>query len=275
MEVKEKVETFSGEGYGIGRIKSEHSDNNYSYVVWCTKTSDCIVIDPNDPVSVLNYIRDRGLSVKYVIDTHCHPDHILGNDPVIKVTLGKILVHPLGFDLVSPRSATVEDGEVIKFGEQEITVAYAPGHTPEHILLLMDGEAFTGDTLFLSGVGNLRHGGVAEDLFNTIETKILTLPDGTRVWPGHDYAEANLRFAVNVEPKNRDAKKKLTDVEKAIKKGADPAPTTIGEEKKYNPFLRFGSPEIEKEMEKRNPGFSGGSPFAVFSEFRRLRDGWK
>ncbi len=59
------------------------------------------------------------------------------------------------------------------------------------------------------------------------------------------------------------------------KKGADPAPTTIGEEKKFNPFLRFTSPEIEKELEKKNPEFKGGSPFAVFSEIRRQRDGWK
>lgn len=275
MEAKEKVETFSGKGYGIGRIKSERSDNNYSYVIWCTKTSECVVVDPNDPVPVLNYIRDRGLSVKYIIDTHCHPDHILGNDPVLKVTLGKILVHPLGFDLVSPRSATVKDGEVIKFGELEIEVAYAPGHTPEHILLLMDGEAFTGDTLFLSGVGNLRHGGVAEDLFNTIETKVKTLPDGTRVWPGHDYAETNLRFAVDVEPKNPDAKKKLADVKKLVKKGKDPEPTTIGEEKKYNPFLRCDSPEISKVLSKKNHDWKGGSPFSVFTELRRLRDGWK
>lgn len=268
------MDIFSGEGYGIARIKAPESDSNYNYVVWCGETSACAVIDPFDPVPILNFIRDRGLRVKYIINTHCHPDHIQGNDPILKVTLSEILVHPLGRDMVSPRSSAINDGDRIDIGRISMEVRHTPGHCPEHVILLLGENVFTGDTLYLAGCGNLKHRGDAETLFATMDSKIRSLPDGLRIFPGHDYAEANLRFALDIEPGNKAAKKKLADISKLAKKGKEPGLTTIGEEKTYNPFLRYDSPAIKKELKKRNPSIADSSA-AYFTELRKLRDDWK
>lgn len=268
------MDTFTGPGYGIARIRAEDSDNNYSYVIWCSETSECVVIDPNGPIEILNFIRDNGLSVKYVINTHCHPDHIEGNDPILKVSLSKILVHTLGREKVTPRSAPIEDGDTIKFGNLEIKVVHTPGHCPEHVTLIFEDYVFSGDTLFLSGCGNLKHRGNAEDLFKSLDTVYRKFPEEYKVFVGHDYSDANLRFAFDIEPGNKDAKKKLDEINKNHEKGKEPAPTTIGEEKKYNPFLRFDEPSLVSELKKRNPELDG-SPMSVFKELRKLRDDWE
>jgi hydroxyacylglutathione hydrolase len=138
----------------------------------------------------------------------------------------------------------------------------------------MGENVFTGDTLYLAGTGNLKNRGDADELFHTIETRIRTLPDDLRIFPGHDYSEPNLRFALDLEPGNKEAAKRLKQIEKLRLKGKEPAPTTIGEEKKYNPFLRYDSPEITKELRKRNPAL-GDSKASYFVELRKLRDDWK
>lgn len=268
------MDTFSGDGYVIARIRAPDSDSNFSYIISCTETSECAVIDPYDPIIILNYIREKSLSVKYIINTHCHPDHIKGNDPILKVTLSKILVHPLGIDLVSPRAGTVIDGDEIAVGKLTLDVIHTPGHCPEHLTLLMGDNVFTGDALFLSGCGNLKHGGNAEQLFKSIETKLRSLPDSSRIFVGHDYSDANLGFTLSLEPSNREAKKKLDEINKMHSKGKDPAPTTVGEEKSYNPFFRLDSPEIIEALRKKNKRL-GSSPFSIFKELRKERDRWK
>ncbi len=268
------MDVFSGTGYGIARIRAPESDNNYNYIVWCGETSECAVIDPFDPVPILNIIRDRGLSVKYIINTHCHPDHIKGNDPILKVTMSEILVHPLGRDMVSPRSRALNGGDTIEVGKLSMSAIHTPGHCPEHVILVMGENVFTGDTLYLAGTGNLKNRGDAEELFRTMENTVRTLPDGLRVFPGHDYSEPNLRFALDLEPGNKEAAKRLKQIEKLRLKGKEPAPSTLGEEKKYNPFLRYDSPGIMKELRKRNPDLGEGKS-SCFIELRKLRDGWK
>ncbi|HSE84206.1 MAG TPA: hydroxyacylglutathione hydrolase [Thermodesulfobacteriota bacterium] len=267
------MDTFIESGYGIARIPIKKSDNNYNYVVWCTETLECAVIDPLNARAALSFIRNHGLRVKYIINTHTHPDHIEGNDGILKVTMAKILVHPEKRMSVSPRSEPVEEGDVIEVGKQKIRVIHTPGHCPEHISLVLGENIFVGDTLFLAGCGNLKHRGNAEQLYGSIAFKLRPLPDNFRVFVGHDYSEANLRFALSIEPENDAAKAKLSEVRFSYSQEKEPSPTTIGEEKRYNPFLRFDAAKIVENVRKKKPSI-GNDPKAIFKFLRDLRDEW-
>lgn len=269
------MDIYNEDGFSIARMRIEDSDNNYNYIVWCNKTNECAVIDPIDPIRILNFIRDNGLMVKYVINTHCHPDHISGNDPILKVSLSlisKALVHPLGVELIGTRYETVNEGDTISVGDIEINVIHTPGHCPEHISLIIGNNIFVGDTVFVGGCGNIKHRGVVEDLYQSL-SKIRELPDEYRMFVGHDYAESNLKFALDLDPNNEAAKTKLKEIEKATSDNKVIPPSTLGEEKKYNPFMRFDEAILIDELKKRNSELEA-EPGSVFKELRELRDDW-
>lgn len=257
------------DGFTIHQFLVDQSGSNYNYILSCNETKECVVIDPIDVITIMQIIRENDFRVKYVINTHTHPDHIHGNDPVIKVFLeSKILVHKEGLDNVSPRSEIVDEGDEIKFGNQIIKVFYTPGHCPEHITLQIGDYLFIGDTVFVSGCGNTRYGGDPEILYQTFADKVMNFNDNLKLLVGHSYAENNLEFALSIDPDNASAKAKLKEVQEIGEKI-----TTIGEEKTFNPFMRLNDPNIISSLKNDHPDMKD-DPKSVFIKLRELRNSW-
>lgn len=174
------------------------------------ETRECMLIDPgcyhrHEEEELANFIRDNKLNLKVLINTHCHVDHVLGNNfvkekykvgliihPVEEETLRSVKVYaPLyGFAHYADSHADqfVEDGDVIRFGKTELKVLFVPGHSPGHIALLNETEKFciAGDVLFRNGIGRTDlPGGDYGILIKSIREKILTLSDDVAIYPGH------------------------------------------------------------------------------------------
>ena len=182
----------------------------FAYLVGCEQTGQALVIDPaGDEDRIVAEARKQGLEIVLIVNTHGHPDHTCGNARMKELTGAPIVVHAadagpmvspaaqdfarmLGCAGTPPADRTVEDGEVLQVGrEVSLEVISTPGHTPGSICLYTPGHVFTGDTLFVGGVGRTDlPGGSWPTMLRSIQERILTLPDDTIVWPGHHYGPA-------------------------------------------------------------------------------------
>jgi hydroxyacylglutathione hydrolase len=176
------------------------------YIVSCEKTKKAAIIDPGgDEDRILDYCNQNQLQVEYIINTHGHPDHVCGNARIQEETGARIVMHSadaayfsdpaikdyfssLGLPESPPIALTVEDGDTIAIGEEQLQVIHTPGHTPGGISLYCAPHCFTGDTLFVGAVGRTDFpGGSMEQMTTAIQKRLLTLPPETIVWPGHGY----------------------------------------------------------------------------------------
>ena len=193
------------------------------FIVGCEKTREAAVIDPGDDTDkILMTLAGLKLKVKYIINTHGHFDHVGGNKRMKDATGADILIHSLDaqmLDYISqsasawgmnaedspPPDRMLKDGDEVKFGNITLKVIHTPGHSPGGISLYSDGFVFVGDTLFAGSIGRTDFpGGDFETLLSSIRKKLFVLGDDVRVFSGH---------------------------------GPE---TTIGAEKKYNPFAGQG-----------------------------------
>ena len=159
---------------------------NFSYIIGDDKTHLGVIIDPGfDTEKILNKAVQMKLTIKYLIDTHEHPDHISGNMDLSEKTGAKIVAHK---DAKIKKDLAVKDEEIISVGETNIKVLHTPGHSPGSICLLVDNKLITGDTLFVGECGRIDlPGGNAEDLYHSFFDKILKISDNVEIYPGHDY----------------------------------------------------------------------------------------
>lgn len=175
------------------------------YVAGCEETKEGVVIDPGDEAErILAVVKELGLTIKYILNTHAHFDHILANGPLVEATGAPLALHPLDlpllrqsggaslFGLSAPASPDPDlelaEGDSIRFGTHRLQVLYTPGHTPGHVSFY-EAQAnliFDGDVLFAGGIGRTDlPGGDYETLLNSINEKLMTLPDETTVCSGH------------------------------------------------------------------------------------------
>ena len=180
------------------------------FLVGDSKAEEAIVIDPGfDKVSetdrILAEIERNKFHIKYIVNTHGHPDHTGGNRALKDATSAPLLIHELDTPMLenNPPDKTIGEGDVLEIGEVRLRVLHTPGHSPGSVALLAADSVFVGDTLFAGSIGRYDlPGGSLEQLMNSIKTKLLALPDNTKVFPGHGPV------------------------------------TTVGEERRSNPFLQ-------------------------------------
>jgi len=191
----------------------------FAYLVGDTVTGDALVIDPADNAQeIIAVAKQNKLQINYIINTHGHVDHIGGNAEMQKLTGAKIIVHEddaimltstpammlkmFGAKQSPPADILVKDGMIISAGNIELKVIHTPGHSPGGICLYTLGYIFTGDTLFVEAVGRTDlPGGSWQIMYNSIQTKLFTLPDDTKVMPGHNYGRT-LTSTIGYEKKH-------------------------------------------------------------------------
>ena len=220
--------------------RQRHGQDNYLYLL--ADGEDAALVDPADPDAALALARRRGVHPKWIVHTHGHPDHS-GGSARLRGELGaEVIGHGADAAWFAPDRDLAGSSE-LALGRLRLRIHPAPGHTPGSVLVEWRGKLLTGDTLFWSGCGNCRHGGDPARLAGTFRTVLGGLDPGLEVHPGHDYAEANLAFVLDLEPTNQAAASRLVAVRAARSAGVEPEATELGEEVLLNPFLRAGSDE--------------------------------
>ncbi len=159
---------------------------NFTYIIEDEETGEAIILDPSWNLDeIQKEITRKDLKIKYIVNTHHHFDHTLGNEAMAKETEAKIVQHEastLNHDI------SLKDGEKIKFGNSELTVIHTPGHSKDSICLVGDGKIFTGDTLFVGNCGRVDlPGGSAKELYHSLIDVLAKMDDNLVMYSGHNY----------------------------------------------------------------------------------------
>jgi hydroxyacylglutathione hydrolase len=244
-------------------------ENNYIYIIHEPESGETAVIDPAVAAPVLDVLKQQHWSLKYILNTHHHWDHIGANAEIKQATGCQCAASVFDQNRIPAIDKTLREGDALTLGALTIDIIDTPGHTLGHIVYYCPAAKalFSGDTLFAMGCGRLFEGS-AEQLWHSLQ-KLKALPGDTQVYCAHEYTQHNGQFALSVEPTNAALQKRMRRVNQQRRHHLATVPFSIAEERATNPFLREDSIALQHHLKLR-----GKSALDVFTQLRQLKDAY-
>ncbi|AMK21134.1 MULTISPECIES: hydroxyacylglutathione hydrolase [unclassified Sphingobium] len=217
-------------------------NDNYVWLLHDDASGETVAVDPAVAEPVLEVARLRGWTIGQIWNTHWHGDHVGGNaaiEAAAEAWGGCTITGPAAeAEKIGTLDRVVGEGDSVRIGHHQAAVLEVPAHTAGHIAyhLADDHLLFVGDTLFAMGCGRLFEGTPAQMFANM--QRFAALPDDTAVYCAHEYTQSNGRFALTVEPDNAALRARMAEVDAARARGEATVPTSIGQERATNVFMR-------------------------------------
>ncbi len=242
-------------------------NDNYIWVGVSRAHGACFAVDPGDADPLLRFLDTHELTLAAILVTHHHWDHVGG----LGALTSACHVPVFGPGTIAGVTAPVGDGDRIALPgiDVEFDVLAVPGHTLDHLAYVGGNALFCGDTLFSAGCGRLFEGSAAQ-MFDSLN-RLAKLPEGTMVYCAHEYTEANLRFAMEVEPESAALRNYASRVQRQRRAGEPSLPSSLADECACNPFLRCHVAAVQAAA-SRQAGTPLSSPQDVFAALRAWKD---
>ncbi|MGV6846804.1 MAG: hydroxyacylglutathione hydrolase [Marinibacterium sp.] len=241
--------------------------DNYAYLAHDAKSGQTALVDIPAAAPILDELAARGWRLSHVLITHHHQDHVEGLDEVLARHPAQVIGAAADAYRLPPLDREVTEGDEIAIGGETARVMDVSGHTIGHLAFYFPAShaAFTADSLMALGCGRVFEG-TMEMMWASL-CRLAALPGETVICSGHEYTQANGRFALTVEPDNTALLARLKDVDAARAADRPTVPSLLSLEKRTNPFLRAGVPDIAAGL-----GIAGAPAVDVFAELRRRKD---
>ena len=212
--------------------------DNYSYLIIDETNNLACVVDPSEARPIIDYLKNKNINLKYILNTHHHFDHVGGNEELKKKYNAIVVGYKHDSERIPEIDILLEDNEIWERDNFIAKIIHVPGHTKGHICFNFYKEKllFTGDTLFSLGCGKIFEG-TYEQMFNSLK-KIKALPLDTKIFCGHEYTLNNSKFCIKYDNENLSLQKKIQDIEIKLNDSLPTIPSTLKEEMDCNIFLR-------------------------------------
>jgi hydroxyacylglutathione hydrolase len=241
--------------------------DNYGVLLHDPESGATAAIDAPEAAAVETALKATGWKLTDILVTHHHADHTDGIIELKEKYKCRVVAPAAEAEKIPAVDLTVREGDKVTVGKLSANVIETPGHTNGHISYWFHADklAFVGDTLFSIGCGRVIEG--TPGMMWRSLTKLRDLPDDTKIYCGHEYTAANIKFARTIEPNNEALAAREMEAKQQIAKGEPTIPVTIGDEKKENPFLRADIPEVAAGI-----GMADKQPAQVFAEIRARKN---